>query len=74
VRLADQFQVDGIAFLGTTLKRELTELAQSIEHIPLVVILRNSGEAGIPFVSTDGHAAGAEIADLFLDQGWRCIG
>jgi DNA-binding LacI/PurR family transcriptional regulator len=74
VRLADQFQVDGIVFLGTTLKRELIELAQRIKHIPLVVILRNSGEADIPFVSTDGYAAGAEIADLFLDQGYRRIG
>lgn len=74
MRLADQFQVDGIVFLGTTLKRDLIELAQRIKHIPLVVILRNSGEADIPFVSTDGYAAGAEIADLFVDQGCRRIG
>lgn len=74
IRLADQFQVDGIAFLGTTLTRDLIELAQRIKHIPLVVILRNSGEAGIPYVSTDGRAAGAEIADLLLAQGHRRIG
>ncbi|MEX8495660.1 LacI family DNA-binding transcriptional regulator [Sphaerotilus sp.] len=74
VRLADQFQVDGLVFLGTTLKRELIELAQRIKHIPLVVILRNSGQADIPFVSTDGYAAGAEIANLFLDEGYRRIG
>ena len=74
LRLADQFQVDGILFMGTTLTHELVELAQRIKHIPLVVILRNSGLADIPFVSTDGYAAGAEIADLFLAQGYRRIG
>jgi LacI family transcriptional regulator len=74
VRLADQFQVDGIVFLGTTLKRDLIELAQRIRHIPLVVILRNSGEAGIQYVSTDGYVAGGEIAELFLGEGYRRIG
>lgn len=74
VRLADQFQVDGIVFLGTTLTHELLGLARGIRHIPLVVILRHSAEAGIPCVTTDGYAAGAEIADLFLDQGYRRIG
>jgi len=74
LRLADQFQVEGIIFLGTTLKHELIEFAQQVKHIPLVVILRNSGQADIPFVSTDGHAAGAEIADLFLAQGYSRIG
>ncbi len=74
LRLADQFQVDGIIFLGTTLKNELIQFAQQVKHIPLVVILRNSGEADIPFVSTDGYSAGAEIADLFLAQGYGRIG
>jgi LacI family transcriptional regulator len=74
LQLAEQLQVDGIMFLGTTLKHELIELAQRIKHIPLVVIMRNSGLANIPFVSTDGYAAGAEIADLFLAQGYRRIG
>ena len=74
LQLADQLQVQGIMFLGTTLKHELIELAQRIKHIPLVVIMRNSGLASIPFVSTDGYAAGAEIAELFLTQGYRRIG
>ncbi|MEY4584224.1 MAG: hypothetical protein RJB10_721 [Pseudomonadota bacterium] len=74
LRLADQLQVDGIMFMGTTLTHELIELAQSIKHTPLVVIMRNSGQADIPFVSTDGYAAGTEIADLFLAQGYRRIG
>lgn len=74
VRLADQFQVDGIVFMGASLKQDLIELARRLRHIPLVVVLRNSGDADIPYVSTDGYAAGAEIADLFLDQGYRRIG
>lgn len=74
LRLADQFQVGGIIFLGTTLKHELIQFAQQVKHIPLVVILRNSGQVDIPYVSTDGYAAGAEIADLFLEQGHSRIG
>lgn len=74
LKLADQFQVDGIVFQGTTLNRDLIELAQRVKHIPLVVMLRNSGEADIRCVTTDGYAAGGEIADLFLDQGYRRIG
>lgn len=74
LRLADQFQVEGIIFLGTTLKAELIELAQQVKHIPLVVILRNSGQADIPYVSTDGYAAGEEIAQLLLAQGYTRIG
>lgn len=73
LRLADQFQVDGIMFMGTTLDQALIELAQKIKHIPLVVVSRNSGMVNIPYVTTDGYAAGAEIADLFLAQGYRRI-
>jgi DNA-binding LacI/PurR family transcriptional regulator len=74
LRLADQFQVDGIMFMGTSLDRELIELAQKIRRIPLVVVCRNSAMDGIPYVTTDGCAAGAEIADLFLAEGYRRIG
>ena len=74
LRLADQFQVDGIMFMGTSLDQELIELAQKIRRIPLVVVSRNSSLANIPYVTTDGYAAGAEIADLFLAQGHRRIG
>jgi LacI family transcriptional regulator len=74
LRLADQFQVDGIMFMGTTLDHALIELAQKIRRIPLVVVSRNSAMAHIPFVTTDGYTAGQEIADLFVDQGYRRIG
>lgn len=74
LRLADQFQVDGIMFLGTTLTKELIDLAQNIRHIPLVVLFRNSGQSDIQYVSTDGFSAGGEIADLFIEMGYRRIG
>lgn len=74
LRLADQFQVDGIMFMGTSLDEELIELAQKIRRVPLVVVSRNSSLSNIPYVTTDGYAAGAEIADLFLAQGHRRIG
>lgn len=72
--LADQLQIDGLLFLGVTLTDELVNLARNIKHIPLVVMFRNSADAGIPYVSTDGYQAGQEIARLFLDQGYRSIG
>jgi LacI family transcriptional regulator len=74
LRLADQFQVDGIMFMGTSLGKELIELAQKIRRIPLVVVSRNSSLANIPYVTTDGYAAGGEIADLFIAEGYRRIG
>jgi DNA-binding LacI/PurR family transcriptional regulator len=72
--LADQLQIDGLLFLGVTLTDELVNLARNIKHIPLVVMFRNSEDAGIPYISTDGYQAGQEIARLFLDQGYRSIG
>jgi DNA-binding LacI/PurR family transcriptional regulator len=74
LRLADQFQVDGIMFMGTSLDQELIELALKIRRVPLVVVSRTSSLANIPYVTTDGYAAGAEIADLFLAQGHQRIG
>lgn len=72
--LADQFQVDGLIFLGTVLTDELVRLAQEIRHIPLIVMYRNSDNPDIQVVSTDGHRAGREIANLFVEQGFRRIG
>ncbi|GGO84470.1 LacI family transcriptional regulator [Marinobacterium nitratireducens] len=71
--LADQFQVDGLIFLGTILTGELIELAQDIRHIPLIVLYRNCDDPNIQVVSTDGYRAGQEIADLFLEQGYRRV-
>lgn len=72
--LADQFQVDGLIFLGTVLTDELVQLAQEIRHIPLVVLYRNSDNPNIQVVSTDGYRAGREIAALLIEQRYRRIG
>lgn len=72
--LADQFQVDGLIFLGTLLNDELLQLAQEIRNIPLIVLYRNSENPNIHVVTTDGYKAGVEIAGLFSEQGYRRIG
>ncbi|WP_321822581.1 MULTISPECIES: LacI family DNA-binding transcriptional regulator [unclassified Burkholderia] len=72
--LADQFQVDGLIFLGTVLTGELVEFAQDSHHIPLIVLYRNSDIPHIQVVSTDGYAAGRQIAALLAEQGSVRIG
>lgn len=72
--LADQFQVDGLIFLGTLLNDELLQAAQEIRNIPLIVLYRNSDNPNIHVVTTDGYQAGIEIACLFAEQGYRRIG
>ncbi|WP_243662589.1 LacI family DNA-binding transcriptional regulator [Plasticicumulans lactativorans] len=72
--LADQFQVDGLIFLGTLLNDELVQLAQDIRHIPLIVLYRNCDYPNIQVVATDGYRAGRDIAGLFIEQRFRRIG
>ncbi|PSJ47294.1 LacI family transcriptional regulator [Zobellella endophytica] len=72
--LADQFQVDGLIFLGTILSDELLQLARNIGNIPLIVLYRNSDNPDIHVVSTDGYRAGQEIAALMVAEGHRRIG
>lgn len=72
--LADQFQIDGLIFLGTVLNDELIEFAQNIQHIPLIVLYRNSDVPQIQVVTTDGYAAGREIAEFVAEQGGKRIG
>ncbi|WP_375055332.1 LacI family DNA-binding transcriptional regulator [Zobellella sp. DQSA1] len=72
--LADQFQVDGLIFLGTILSDELLQLARNIGNIPLIVLYRNSDNPDIHVVSTDGCRAGQEIAALMVAQDYERIG
>jgi len=74
ISLADQFQIDGLIFLGTTLTEALVDLAQTIQHIPLIVLCRNSDISHIQVVSTDGYGAGKQIAALLAKQGYQRIG
>ncbi|EHA14716.1 LacI family DNA-binding transcriptional regulator [Halomonas sp. HAL1] len=74
ISLADQFQIDGLIFLGTALTEELVDLAQKIQHIPLIVLYRNSNTPHIQVVSTDGYSAGIQIATFLARQGYQRIG
>lgn len=74
ISLADQFQIDGLIFLGTTLTEALVDLAQTIQHIPLIVLCRNSDIPHIQVVSTNGYLAGKQIAALLAKQGYQRIG
>lgn len=72
--LADQFQVDGVIFLGAVLPDEFVHLIKEIRHIPLIVLYRDSSMSGIHVVNADDFRAGEEIAELFLNQGYRHMG
>ena len=74
ISLADQFQVDGLIFLGNVLTDELLTLAREVQHIPLIVLARNSQIPDIQVVNTDGYQAGKEIAELLIQQGHRSFG
>ncbi|MGP8305914.1 LacI family DNA-binding transcriptional regulator [Vibrio sp. YIC-376] len=67
--LAGQLQVDGIIFLGTDLPQEIVE--KNIEHIPLISLYRHCDTPNIHSVSTDGMTAGQQIANLFINLGYK---
>lgn len=72
--LADQFQVDGVIFLGAILPDEFVHLIKDIRHIPLIVLYRDSKIPGVQIVTTDDYQAGEQIAQLLLDQGYKRMG
>jgi LacI family transcriptional regulator len=72
--LADQFQVEGVIFLGAVLPDEFVHLIKEIRHIPLIVLYRDSQIPGVHVLSTDDFSAGGEIAELLLQQGYRRLG
>ncbi|NRA54054.1 MAG: LacI family DNA-binding transcriptional regulator [Gammaproteobacteria bacterium] len=67
--LADQFQVDGVIFLGANLPEAFVHTVKDLRHIPLIVLYRDSGIAGIQVVNTDDYRGGKEIAELLVRQG-----
>ena len=70
--LADQFQVDGIIFLGTELPQEIIE--KNVQHIPLISLYRHTDIPNVQSVSTDGYSAGRDVGNLFIEQRYRRIG
>ncbi|ORM71138.1 LacI family DNA-binding transcriptional regulator [Pantoea rwandensis] len=71
---ADQFQVDGILFLGTVLSAELISLSQDLYRVPLVQVCRYSNAADIEVVAIDGMGAGMQISELMVAQGYSRFG
>ncbi len=71
---ADQLQVDGILFLGTVLSAQLITLVEEMYQIPLVQVCRNTHAQGIDVIGIDGFAAGKDIAELLIAQGYRRFG
>ncbi|RQW62713.1 LacI family DNA-binding transcriptional regulator [Vibrio viridaestus] len=69
--LVDQFQVDGIIFLGTELPQEIIE--KNVQHIPLISLYRNSDIPSVQAVSTDGYSAGRDVGSLFVSLGYKRI-
>lgn len=75
IQMADQLQVDGILFIGNVLSNELFDIAHSLHSVPLIQICRNSEDhRNIEVVNIDGYAAGREIGQLLLAQGYQKFG
>lgn len=72
--MADQLQVDGILFLGTSLTEEWSAIAKDLHQIPLVQVCRNTEGKHIDIVNIDGYQAGREIANLLIAQGHQRFG
>ncbi|MDC0611756.1 LacI family transcriptional regulator [Vibrio sp.] len=74
LRLADQFQVDGLLYSGTVLSDELISLARDKHNIALVQMFRNSLNPDIQVVTSNGYAGGQEVAHLLFNQGYQRFG
>jgi DNA-binding LacI/PurR family transcriptional regulator len=71
---ADQFQIDGVIFLGSLLPDHFIHLIKDIRDIPLIVLFRNSDLPGAHIVNSDDYHAGRHIAKLFIEQGAKRLG
>ena len=75
LRQADQFQIDGIIFLGTSnMAERFASLLQELKHIPLVVLYRDSDLPQVKVVDTDNYRGGREVAGLLAGEGYSRIG
>ncbi len=74
LNLADQFQVDGVIFLGAVLPDQFVHLIQTIRHIPLIVLYRDCLLPDVHVFNTDDYQAGREVAQLFIEQGFTRLG
>ncbi|OCG01678.1 LacI family DNA-binding transcriptional regulator [Gilliamella sp. wkB112] len=70
IKQAEQFQVDGIIFLGSFFNDYLIRLSKINNMIPVIVIGRDVSHLGVRVISVDNYLAGQEIASLFLSLGY----
>lgn len=74
LEMAGQLQVDGLLFLATILSDELILTAESVHQVPSVHVCRNTDTPDVEVVNIDGFAAGGEMGQLLLDQGYQRFG
>lgn len=74
IKQAEQFQVDGIIFLGSFFNDYLLKLSKINNMVPLVVIGRDIEQAGVQVISIDNYDAGTQIANLLLSLAYCSFG
>jgi len=73
LQMAGQLQVDALLCLATVFHDGLIAAIAGLE-IPFIQVCRSSGHADVEVVSVDGFAAGAQIGNLLLSQGYQRFG
>ena len=74
ISLADQFQVDGLIFLGTSLNNSIVQLTTEFQSMPFVMLLRDAVDANIQCICTDDWNAAQDIAALMIRSGCTKFG
>ena len=71
IELVEQFQVDALLFIGTSITPDIVELTQTFSDMPFVVLFRESLSQSIPFITTRDFEASAELANLLVEEGYK---
>lgn len=74
ISLADQFQVDGLIFLGTSLNSSIVQLTTAFQNMPFVMLFRDAVDANIQCICTDDWSAAQDIAALLIRSGCTKFG
>lgn len=70
IELVEQFQVDALLFIGTSITPDIVELTQTFKHMPFVVLFRESLPQSIPYITTHDFEASVELANLLVSEGY----
>lgn len=71
IELAEQFQVDGLVFLGTSMDASIQRLIRHDPGLPCIALFRTACEEGVPYLSTDDLSATRSMAHELIAQGKR---